>query len=153
LATILLKCEYDHQFHLQHIEESMNYYATMFAQAQGDESALQELQVDFYSHVTNLCTFFKHPKFGVEEEWRVAIRHWKQEEDVSGRLVRSTQLRLTPYREFLLARDKQQLLFRQLVIGPCSHMDLAEEAASIAVKEHKAHCEEYRRSEIPYRDW
>lgn len=63
METVLLRCEYDRIYKLDHVRESLERYAHAFAQTISDTpesaAALKEIDLDFYSHVSLMGTFFK----------------------------------------------------------------------------------------------
>jgi hypothetical protein len=153
VRTHLLPCIYSRQSQIEQVDYMLDFLAEEHrgAVASGlpEPYSLHAHEVSFYGFVMILSASFKHPKFKDEKEWRLVQVPRDVEVGKAGREVRDGGRWLVPYRKVQL----QGLCLREIVVGPSPHRDLATESLKILVDEEGIQCEEYRPSEIPYRDW
>ncbi|WP_434480121.1 DUF2971 domain-containing protein [Gemmatimonas sp.] len=153
VRTHLLPCIYSSQSQIEQVDYMLDYLSEQHkgAVASGhlEPVSLHAHEASFYGFVMILSASFKHPKFKDEKEWRLVQVPMDVEAGKAGRQVRDGGRWLVPYRSVHL----HEPCLREIVIGPSPHRDLATESVRILVDEEGIQCEEYRPSEIPYRDW
>ncbi len=156
--TMLLQCIYNRVTQKRLVSEMLQFLSTEFSSAldRGASKAklLFEYEVHMYGHSLLLAASFKHPKFHEEEEWRVLVRPDESSKSRIGRYVRNGVRWIIPYRKVDLAPPaNQRLSVREIVAGPSSNPSLALEGAMVACQEYEIDCQDFRPSEIPFRDW
>ncbi|WP_439642281.1 DUF2971 domain-containing protein [Gemmatimonas sp.] len=155
--TLLLPCRYNRREQIELVDQVIDRLAQRHKDAVvgGIEpvSSLHAFEVSLYAAVVLFSASFKHPSFRDEHEWRLAQIPQvpaMQHDDVC---VRDTGRSLVPYRSLPLQLPEQPLRLRQIVTGPSAQLELARTAAEALVDFCSVSCEEFRMTEIPYRDW
>jgi hypothetical protein len=182
VRTLLLPCKYDHHEHIRiidmRLDQLVDAHETALRDGHMEAVSLHAHEAALYGSVVLLSSSFKHPSFAEEHEWRLVQIPEAPEVANTGVQVRDTGRWLVPYRTIPLTQADSTLALRQIVIGPSPHPELAAAAAEVLVKEGRVPsaseaspmacsdktgnesdgktrvvCEEYRLSDIPYRDW
>jgi hypothetical protein len=182
VRTLLLPCKYDHNEHIRIVDwmldRLVDAHGAALRDGQMEAVSLHAHEVALYGSVVLLSASFKHPSFAEEHEWRLVQIPQDPEVADDGLQVRDSGRWLVPYRTIPLTQAESPLALRQIVIGPSPHPELAKAAAEVLVSEvcmrtpsqssptassdttrngsngeRRVVCEEFRLSQIPYRDW
>lgn len=117
-----------------------------------------------------IAPVFKHPSFSQEKEWRVIrlIDAFYSGRTVSGMMgnvryqnmaglsIRASRNKLIPYVEVPLNPGGQNISFKEIVVGPNPHPDLALDACMVLANIYERtnyHQATVINSEIPYVNW
>ena len=101
----------------------------------------------FKTQVLQMATFFKHPSFSEEREWRVVRTLQPGATCLS---FRTGKVSMIPYTSFPLKISKSRVI-REIVVGPTPQAELAFAAVQQFVKRHFSYDVAVRLSGIPYR--
>lgn len=106
---------------------------------------LEEFRGDF---LRALC-IIKHPAFAEEQEWRLISRYFPNFHDEKICLREGASM-LVPYIE--LPFPDERPVFREILLGPSEHQNLAMSALSMLVSRHQL-SGLTRNTQTPYREW
>jgi hypothetical protein len=117
-----------------------------------------------------LAPVFKHPSFAQEKEWRIislidafysgstvsSMMGNQRYQNMAGLSVRVSRNKLIPYLEVPLNPGGQNISFKEIVVGPNPHPNLASDACMVLANIYERtqyHQATVTDSEIPYVNW
>jgi hypothetical protein len=113
-----------------------------------DPRRFESVAVDFCKNLAAIAPTIKNKKFSEEKEWRLISKWGIRAGHLSFRPGMST---LIPFYHFRLGESPRRYLDK-LVIGPCPHPELTEDAILRMLQKYNAERVNIIRSEIPFRN-
>lgn len=106
----------------------------------------------FRGDILQVFALIKDPSFREECEWRIISKYFPKY-TVPEIKFREGASMLVPYIEIKIGnKNKAELLFERIILGPTQHNNLSHSALSIYLSNKKV-CNETVSSGIPYREW
>lgn len=154
----LARCVYDTsaQGELLHVllDDACDRFTSGFQPVEKDQAkgtkVFTEAVARTVAGIGHASTFFKHPSFSEEREWRVVCPVFSA--DGSDAKFRATRSRLVPYKELDLSAVYDKI-FRSVTIGPTPHRESAEYAARLFLNAKGLGSTPVLLSECPFVSW
>jgi len=152
----LAKCIYGEKGQTELIETIIDnlfaFATTLWEQKPKEQDRVyRESYKLFASLLSTAAPLIKDSSFSEEAEWRLFSQPTMF--DPTQLKFRPGRSMPIPYCEFPLSNLKEALKFKEVIIGPTPHPQLAQQAVEALFLNQRVNCNCIRNSVIPYRDW